>query len=132
MSAVEVLPCSGCFITCIVAHFLEVELDYVIQFSTISRMLGFLWHSSKWAHCFGCLLQYTSGIEVSSCSIDNDLNYVTTMLQLHPPLNHYVFQCIFKDRYYAPQQHSFLDLRPSAEFSTESCGSYLFMLSLCV
>ena len=50
----------------------------------------FLWHSSKWAHWFGSFLQYTSGLEVLACSLNTDLIYVTTMLQLCPSLNHQV------------------------------------------
>ena len=65
------------------AHFPVVELDTAIRFSTLSRMSGFLWHSSKWACQFGHSLQYTSGIEVLACSLDANLNYVTTMFQLH-------------------------------------------------
>ena len=65
-----------------------VELDNVIRFSTLSRMSRFLRHSSKWAHRFGRFLQYTSGLEVLACSLDTDLNYVTTMLQLRLSLNH--------------------------------------------
>ena len=45
-------------------------------------------------------LQYMSGIEELTCGLDTDLNYVTTMLQLYPSLNEYVFGCILKDRYY--------------------------------
>ena len=80
--------CSGCFITCVGAHFPAVESDNAIRFSTLSGMSGFLWHSSKWAHWFGRFLQYTSGLEVLACSLDTDLNYVTNMLQLHPSMNH--------------------------------------------
>ena len=36
-----------------------------------------MWHSSKWGHQFGHFLQYTS---VLACSLDMELNYVTTML----------------------------------------------------
>ena len=72
------------------AHFPAVELDNAIWFSILSRMSGFLWHSSKWACRFGRFLQYTSGLEVLACSLDTDLNYVITMLQLRPSLNHYV------------------------------------------
>ena len=97
---VEVLPCSGCFITCMSAHFPAVELNNTIWFSTLSRMSKFLWHSSKWACWFGCSLQYMSGIEVLACSPETNLNYVTTMLQLHPSMNHQVFGCILKGRYY--------------------------------
>ena len=96
----EVLPCSGCFITCMGAHFPAVELDNAIRFSTLSRMSGFLWHSSKWACQFGCFLYYMLRIKVLACSLDTNLDYVTTMLQLHPSSNHYVFGCIAKDRYY--------------------------------
>ena len=80
-SVVEVLPCSG-------AHFSAGELDNVIWFSTLSRMSGFLWHSSKWACYFSCLLQYMSRLEVLACSLNTDLNYVIAILQLHPSLNH--------------------------------------------
>ena len=85
---VEVLPCSGCFITCMGAHFPAVELDNAIRFSILSRMSGFLWHSSKWACRFGRFLLYTSGLEVLACILNNDINYMTTMLQLHLSLNH--------------------------------------------
>ena len=32
---VEIIPCSGCFMTCMGAHFLAVELDNAIWFSTL-------------------------------------------------------------------------------------------------
>ena len=72
------------------AHFPAVELGNAIQFSILSKMSGFLLHSSKWACWFGRFLQYTSGLEVLACSLDTDINYVTTMLQLHLSLNHEV------------------------------------------
>ena len=65
-------------------HFPAVGLDNVVCFSTLFMMSGFLWHSSKWARRFNCSLQYTSGIEVLAYSFNTNLNYVTTMLQLHP------------------------------------------------
>ena len=71
------------------AHFSAVELDNAIRFSTLFRMSEFLWHSSKWARRFGCFLQYKSELEVLACGLDTDINYVTTMLQLWPSLNHY-------------------------------------------
>ena len=85
-------PMFGLFyIACMDVHFFPtVKLDKVIQFSTFSRMSGFLWHSPKQARWFGCFLQYTSGLEVLACILNIDLNYVSTMLQLHPPLNHSV------------------------------------------
>ena len=70
------------------AHLLAVEVDNAIWFSTLSRMSGFLWHSSKWVRWFGRFLPYTSELEVLACSLDTKLNYVTTMLQLRPSLNH--------------------------------------------
>ena len=81
------------------AHFPAVELDNAIRFSTLSRMSGFLWQSSKWARRFGRSLRYMPGIEVLACSLDTDLNHVTTMLQLRPSLNHQVCGCILKGRY---------------------------------
>ena len=72
------------------AHFPAVELDNAIRFSILSRMSGFLWHSSKWACRFGRFLQYTSGLEVLACSLDTNINYVTAMLQLRLSLNHLV------------------------------------------
>ena len=81
-------PCSGCFITCMDAHFHTVKFDNTIRFSILSRMSGFLWHSSKWTCQFGNFFQYTSGLEVLACSLDTDVNYVTTMLQLCLSLNH--------------------------------------------
>ena len=70
------------------AHFPAVELDNAIRFSILSRMSGFLWHSSKWACRFGRFLQYTPGLEVLACSLDTNQNYVTAILQLRPSLNH--------------------------------------------
>ena len=64
------------------AHFLAVELENAIPFDTLSRMSGFLWHSSKWACRFGRFLQYTSELEVLARSLDIDLTYGITMLQL--------------------------------------------------
>ena len=87
-SVVEVFPCSGCFITCMGTHFPAVELDNLIRFSILSRMSGFLWHSSKWACWFSCFLQYSSGLEVLACGLNTNINYATTMLQLHLSLNH--------------------------------------------
>ena len=81
-------PMFGCFITCMVAHFPAVDFDSTICFSTLSRMSGFLWHCSKWACWFGPFLQNSSAIAVSACNLDTDPNYVTTMLQLRPSLNH--------------------------------------------
>ena len=71
-------------------HFPAVDLDNAIGFSILSRMPGFLWHSSKWTCRFGHFLQYTSGLKVLACSLDTDINYVTTMLRLSLSLNHYV------------------------------------------
>ena len=82
------------------AHLPTAELDKAIWFSTLSRKSGFLWHSSKWACQFSHFLQYTLGIEVLPCSLDTNFTYVTTMLQMHPSLNHYVVGCILKGRYY--------------------------------
>ena len=50
----------------------------MIRFSTLSRMSGFMWHSSKWVCRFICFLQYTSGLEVLVCSFDTNIYYVTT------------------------------------------------------
>ena len=78
------------------AHFPAVELDNAVQFSTLSRMSGFLWLSSTWACRFGRFLQYTSGIDVLPCSLDTDVNYETTMLQLHPFYGNTIKQCNVK------------------------------------
>ena len=73
------------------AHVPAVELDNAIWFCTLSKMSGFLWHSSKWARQFGRFLQYTPGLEVLAGNLDTDLNYVTlAMLQLRSFLNHQV------------------------------------------
>ena len=63
---------------------LHNRLDNAIRFSTLCRMSTFLWNSSKWACCFGHFLQYTSGLEVLACSLNTDLNYGITILQLRP------------------------------------------------
>ena len=81
------------------ADFLAVELDNAIWFSTNSSMSWFLWHSSKWGSRLGRFLQYMSGLELLASSLDTDLNYVTTILQLHPSLNHKVkLQQLLKER----------------------------------
>ena len=36
---VEVLPSSGCFITCMGTHFPAVELNNAIRFNTLSRLI---------------------------------------------------------------------------------------------
>ena len=41
----------------------------------------------KWARRFGRFLQLMSGLKVLACTL-TDLNYVTTMLQSRPFLNH--------------------------------------------
>ena len=56
------------------------ELDNAIQFSSLSRMSEFLWHSSKWACQFGRFFQYMPGLEVLACSLVTNLDYVTTLL----------------------------------------------------
>ena len=66
------------------AHFPTLELDSRIWFSTLFRMSGFLWHSSKWTHWFGHFLQYTSELEVFACSLDTNLNDVTTNAPIAP------------------------------------------------
>ena len=127
-SVVEALPCSGCFPTCMGAHFPAVEQDNAIRFSILCRMSGLLWHGSKWTCRFGRFLQYAPGIEVLACSFDTDFNYVISMLRLCPSLNHFVktcqgddgfenqlFGCALRD-IYKSQRRSLLDPRPPAEF----------------
>ena len=93
-------------------HFPAIELNNVIWFSHLSRMSGFLWHSSKWACHF---LQYTPGLEVLACSLNTNLNYVITMVQSVTFLEQLskvvatfrgkirqLFGCIFVDRYITP------------------------------
>ena len=86
-SVVKVLPCSGCFITCMGAHF--PELSWIMQ-SSLAPFLG----------CQGSCdivpsgatgsvaFLYTPGLEVLACNLHTDLNYANTMLQLCPSLNH--------------------------------------------
>ena len=95
-SIVEALPCSVCFTTCMAAHFPAVGLYNAVWFNVLSRVSGFLWHNSKWAHQFGCFHQYMLGLEVLACSFDTNFNYVITILQLHPSVNHKVrlLQCL--------------------------------------
>ena len=108
------LPYSGSFTTSMGAHFAAVDLDNTIQFSTLSRMSGFLWHSSKQACRFSCFRRYKSRFEVLACSLNTNLNHVIIMLQLRPSLIHYVklqqllgerysnFLAVFLDRYVIP------------------------------
>ena len=44
-------------------------------------------HSSKWVCLFSHFLPYTSGLKVLACSLNTNLNYVKSMLQLPPFLN---------------------------------------------
>ena len=81
-------------------------------------------------------LQYMSGLEVLACSLDIDLNYVTTVTTptapFPEPLSKVVatfrgkmqqlFGCIIKDRYKA-QQHSLLNPRLPVEFLTKCINS---------
>ena len=98
------------------AHFHTVEWDNAIWFSTLFRMSGFRWHSSKWVCQFDRFLQYKPGLELLACSLDTDLNYVTlAMPQLCPFLRK--IRRLVIDRYVTKQQ-SLLGPRPSAEF----CG----------
>ena len=133
---VEVLPYSVCFLSCMGAHFHAVELDNTIWFSTHSRMSGFLWHSSESACQFGHFLQYMSGLEVLTCSLCTNLNYVITMLQQHPSLlSHQVklwkllkercsnFLSRFSKTDTLPQQCSLLGQRSSAEFPAKCINS---------
>ena len=92
------------------AHFPAVELE-AIWFSIISRMSGFLRHTSKWVHRFNRFLQYMSGFEALACSLNTDLNYVTNAptAPFLEPLSKVVatfrgkmlplFGCILTDRY---------------------------------
>ena len=62
-----------------------------------------------------------AGLEVLACSLNNDLNYVTTMFQLCPSMNHEVmlwhfFGCVLIDRYCNPSTCFLVNPRPSAEF----------------
>ena len=70
------------------AHFPAVELGNAIRFSTLSRMPGFLWHSSKWACRFGCFLQYMPGLEVLAVAATQTLTmphyYAPTVPLLEP------------------------------------------------
>ena len=97
-------------------HFLAVELDNVIWFSTLPRISWLLCNSSKLVCQFSHFLQPISGIEVLACSLDINPNYASTILQLPPSLNHKVFGRILKDRHYVTQC-CLLDLRTSAEFT---------------
>ena len=91
-----------------------IESDDVIQLSTLSRVSGFLWHSSKWACWFDCFFQYTSGLEVSASSFDTTFNYYTPTLPFLEPLSKVAAtvreEMDFKISF-------FLDLRSPAKFS---------------
>ena len=122
------------------ACFPAVELDNVIQFSTLSRMSGFLWYSSKWARRFGRFLQYAPGLELLTRSLNTNLNYVDLSYTpiapfLEPPRKvvstfrgkmWQLLGCILIDRYIT-KQHSLLGPRPSAEFSGKM---HKFLISL--
>ena len=69
------------------AHFSAAEWITESGTAPFSGCQGFLWHSYKWGDWFSHFLQYTSGLEGLACSFNNDLNYVTTVLELHPSLN---------------------------------------------
>ena len=64
------------------------EFDNAIRFSTLSSVSERLWRSSKWVCRLGRLLQYTSVYDVLACSFGTDFNYVITMIQQRPSLNH--------------------------------------------
>ena len=62
-----------------------VELHIVITFSTFFMVSGFLWYSLKSAWRFSRFLQYTSRLEMLTCSFNIDFDYYTpTALFLEP------------------------------------------------
>ena len=83
-SVVESLLCSGCFTTCMGAHFSAVDMGNTIRFSIVSgplegvrvpvAQLQIILPASP-------VFQYTSGLEVLAYSTDPDFNNVITMLQ---------------------------------------------------
>ena len=58
-----------------------VQLSFIMQ-SGLAPFpgSGFLWHSSKWAHWFGCFLQYTSGLEVLAWHVASTLTLAMWLL----------------------------------------------------
>ena len=57
------LICLICFSLFYILHRCALTLIWVGWFSTLSKMSGFLWHSTRWAHQFGLFLQFVSGLE---------------------------------------------------------------------
>ena len=58
-----------------------VQLSFIMQ-SGLAHFpgSGFLWHSSKWAHWFGCFHQYTSGLEVLAWHVASTLTLAMWLL----------------------------------------------------
>ena len=92
-------------------HFPLVKLDNMIWSSTLFRMSGLLWYSSKLACRFECFLQYMSGLEVLACSLDTNLNYAPAAPFLEPISKavdtfrrkmQQLLGCILIDRYATP------------------------------
>ena len=87
--AVEVLPFFVCFSTCMGTHFPAVEMNHVIRFSALSRVLGFLWHSSKWSNGASVVSFDTQqGLKCQHVDLNTAFNYVVTVLQLCPSFNY--------------------------------------------
>ena len=72
------------------ARFPAIEFENTICFSILSRMSGFLCHSSKWACWFGRFLQYMSGLEVLAFSLDTNIklcDYYAPIAPFSEPLS---------------------------------------------
>ena len=84
------------YTACMGAHLPAVELDNMIWFGTYSRVLGFLWHGSKWARQFVRFLHYMSGLEVLACRIYNNFNLRLQRSNPRPQgLNMFLSQQVF-------------------------------------
>ena len=66
---VKTLPCSGCFIACMSAHFLVVKLGYADRMSHCGMVPNGVADSIEFQ------LKSLRGIEVLACSFDTDFNY---------------------------------------------------------
>ena len=78
------VPAVACAVACVSVN----SMNNAIWISTLSRMSGFLWLSSKYACWFCYFVQYVSGLEVLACNFNTISNYVTTILQLHYSLSY--------------------------------------------
>ena len=104
---------------------------------TLSKISGFLWHSSKWACWFSCFLQYTSGLEVLDAASTPTLtmcHYDAPTVPFLEPLSKVVatFSVYSHRKICNPSSALSWTRGPLLHFLARSLTSFLSTLTFCV